>query len=182
MKKEKKGGRKQGGRETWDWLTVTRGGWGEGKKERERKKGGLCLARRICDSLLSLQKMKSSVWHGACRQGDGSLQGEERAGGRGREREATQWHIQWCQCASWAARETTLPPLDGFLWGRSDGYQAHFGSSRPSLYFPGSSNAHIFTPAPYRLLSVYLSDQELGDGALGFSRRGNSPKTNLSPR
>uniref|UniRef100_A0A672NZF1 MLLT10 histone lysine methyltransferase DOT1L cofactor n=1 Tax=Sinocyclocheilus grahami TaxID=75366 RepID=A0A672NZF1_SINGR len=45
-----------------------------------------------------------------------------------------------------------------------------------------SSNAHIFTPAPYRLLSVYLSDQELGDGALGFSRRGNSPKTNLSPR
>ncbi len=92
MKKEKKGGRKQGGRETWDWLTVTRGGWGEGKRERERerKKGGLCLARRICDSLLSLQKMKSSVWHGACRQGDGSLQGEERAGGRGREREATQ--------------------------------------------------------------------------------------------
>ncbi|XP_016140970.1 protein AF-10-like [Sinocyclocheilus grahami] len=64
----------------------------------------------------------------------------------------------------------------------SDGYQAHFGSSCPSLHFPGSSNAHIFTPAPYRLLSVYLSDQELGDGALGFSRRGNSPKTNLSPR
>uniref|UniRef100_A0A9J7YJ18 MLLT10 histone lysine methyltransferase DOT1L cofactor n=1 Tax=Cyprinus carpio carpio TaxID=630221 RepID=A0A9J7YJ18_CYPCA len=45
-----------------------------------------------------------------------------------------------------------------------------------------SSNAHIFMQAPYRLLSVYLSDQELGDGALGFSRRGNSPKTNLSPR
>ncbi len=89
MKKEKKGGRKQGGRKKWDWLTVTRGGW-EKKKEREKGGRGLCLARRICDSLLSLQKMKSSVWHGACRQGDGSLHGEERAGGRGREREATQ--------------------------------------------------------------------------------------------
>lgn len=56
------------------------------RKKREREKGGrgLCLARRICDSLLSLQKMKSSVWHGACRQGDGSLHGKERAGVRGR--------------------------------------------------------------------------------------------------
>lgn len=74
--------------------------------------------------------------------------------------------------------ERTLQRHDGFPRGRSDGRRAQRGSRRPSLRFPDSSG----TPSPYRLLSIYLSDQELGDGALGFSRRGNSPKANLSPR
>jgi len=61
-----------------------KGVWRKKKRDGEKGGRGLCLARRICDSLLSLQKMKSSVWHGACRQGDGSLHGKERARVRGR--------------------------------------------------------------------------------------------------
>ncbi|TRZ00298.1 hypothetical protein DNTS_009905 [Danionella cerebrum] len=70
-------------------------------------------------------------------------------------------------------------------------------TSTPSTH--GNSLAGSFNMAPSHMFGNRLNpnsamsaliaqsegspaDQELGDGALGFSRRGNSPKTNLSPR
>lgn len=70
-------------------------------------------------------------------------------------------------------------------------------TSTPSTHansLPGSFNlapSHMFGNRlnPNSAMAALIAqsegspaDQELGDGALGFSRRGNSPKTNLSPR
>ncbi|XDV47352.1 hypothetical protein PO909_017016 [Leuciscus waleckii] len=79
---------------------------------------------------------------------------------------------------------TSLPPTAPFT----------STSSTHSNSLPGSFNlapSHMFgnrlnpTSAMAALIAQSESspaDQELGDGALGFSRRGNSPKTSLSPR
>ncbi|XP_056593836.1 protein AF-10 isoform X4 [Triplophysa dalaica] len=67
-------------------------------------------------------------------------------------------------------------------------------SSTHSSLLPGSFNlapSHMFGNRlnPNSAMAALIAqsesspaDQELGDGALGFSRRGNSPKANLSPR
>uniref|UniRef100_A0A8C1U2A2 MLLT10 histone lysine methyltransferase DOT1L cofactor n=1 Tax=Cyprinus carpio TaxID=7962 RepID=A0A8C1U2A2_CYPCA len=79
---------------------------------------------------------------------------------------------------------TSLPPTVPF----------NSTSSTHSNSLPGSFNlapSHMFGNRlnPNSAMAALIAqsegspaDQELGDGALGFSRRGNSPKTNLSPR
>lgn len=74
-KNKKKGRLGEGG---CDWLALTGGGWGDAG-ENGREGEGLFRLRHMCDSLLSLAKMKSRVWHGAC----GAAGRKERGKGEG---------------------------------------------------------------------------------------------------
>ncbi|XP_052452763.1 protein AF-10 isoform X3 [Carassius gibelio] len=79
---------------------------------------------------------------------------------------------------------TSLPPTAPFTSTSSTHSNSLPGSFNlaPSHMFGNRLNPNSAMAALIAQSEGSPADQELGDGALGFSRRGNSPKTNLSPR
>uniref|UniRef100_A0A673FZ26 MLLT10 histone lysine methyltransferase DOT1L cofactor n=1 Tax=Sinocyclocheilus rhinocerous TaxID=307959 RepID=A0A673FZ26_9TELE len=79
---------------------------------------------------------------------------------------------------------TSLPPTVPFTSTSSTHSNSLPGSFNlaPSHMFGNRLNPNSAMAALIAQSEGSPADQELGDGALGFSRRGNSPKTNLSPR
>lgn len=79
---------------------------------------------------------------------------------------------------------TSLPPTASFTSTSSTHSNSLPGSFNlaPSHMFGNRLNPNSAMAALIAQSEGSTADQELGDGALGFSRRGNSPKTNLSPR
>ncbi|XP_043081897.1 protein AF-10 isoform X5 [Puntigrus tetrazona] len=79
---------------------------------------------------------------------------------------------------------TSLPPTTPFTSTSSTHSNSLPGSFNlaPSHMFGNRLNPNSAMAALIAQSEGSPADQELGDGALGFSRRGNSPKTNLSPR
>ncbi|XP_016350778.1 protein AF-10-like isoform X1 [Sinocyclocheilus anshuiensis] len=79
---------------------------------------------------------------------------------------------------------TSLPPTAPFTSTSSTHSNSLPGSFNlaPTHMFGNRLNPNSSMAALIAQSEGSPADQELGDGALGFSRRGNSPKTNLSPR
>ncbi|KAK7118277.1 hypothetical protein R3I94_021941 [Phoxinus phoxinus] len=79
---------------------------------------------------------------------------------------------------------TSLPPTTPFTSTSSTHSNSLPGSFNlaPSHMFGNRLNPNSTMAALIAQSENSPADQELGDGALGFSRRGNSPKTSLSPR
>ncbi|XP_059380536.1 protein AF-10 isoform X6 [Carassius carassius] len=79
---------------------------------------------------------------------------------------------------------TSLPPTAPFTSTSSTHSNSLPGSFNlaPSHMFGNRLNPNSAMAALIAQSEGSPADQELGDGALSFSRRGNSPKTNLSPR
>lgn len=79
---------------------------------------------------------------------------------------------------------TSLPPTTPFTSTSSTHSNSLPGSFNlaPSHMFGNRLNPNSAMAALIAQSESSPADQELGDGALGFSRRGNSPKTSLSPR
>ncbi|XP_052398176.1 protein AF-10 isoform X8 [Carassius gibelio] len=79
---------------------------------------------------------------------------------------------------------TSLPPTAPFTSTSSTHSNSVPGSFNlaPTHMFGNRLNPNSAMAALIAQSEGSPADQELGDGALGFSRRGNSPKTNLSPR
>ncbi|XP_077100637.1 protein AF-10 isoform X3 [Siphateles boraxobius] len=79
---------------------------------------------------------------------------------------------------------TSLPPTAPFTSTSSTHSNSLPGSFNmaPSHMFGNRLNPNSAMAALIAQSESSPADQELGDGALGFSRRGNSPKTSLSPR
>ncbi|XP_067234801.1 protein AF-10 isoform X2 [Chanodichthys erythropterus] len=79
---------------------------------------------------------------------------------------------------------TSLPPTAPFTSTSSTHSNSLPGSFNlaPSHMFGNRLNPSSAMAALIAQSESSPADQELGDGALGFSRRGNSPKTSLSPR
>uniref|UniRef100_A0A673NE72 Protein AF-10-like n=1 Tax=Sinocyclocheilus rhinocerous TaxID=307959 RepID=A0A673NE72_9TELE len=79
---------------------------------------------------------------------------------------------------------TSLPPTAPFTSTSSTHSNSLPGSFNlaPTHMFGNRLNPNSTMAALIAQSEGSPADQELGDGALGFSRRGNSPKTNLSPR
>ncbi|XP_057178871.1 protein AF-10 isoform X1 [Triplophysa rosa] len=79
---------------------------------------------------------------------------------------------------------TSLPPAAPFTSTSSTHSNLLPGSFNlaPSHMFGNRLNPNSAMAALIAQSESSPADQELGDGALGFSRRGNSPKANLSPR
>ncbi|XP_051969692.1 protein AF-10-like isoform X2 [Xyrauchen texanus] len=79
---------------------------------------------------------------------------------------------------------TSLPPTAPFTSTSSTHSNSLPGNFNlaPSHMFGNRLNPNSAMAALIAQSESSPADQELGDGALGFSRRGNSPKANLSPR
>ncbi|XP_051538203.1 protein AF-10-like isoform X12 [Myxocyprinus asiaticus] len=79
---------------------------------------------------------------------------------------------------------TSLPPTAPFTSTSSTHSNSLPGNFNlaPSHMFGNRLNPNSAMAALIAQSESCPADQELGDGALGFSRRGNSPKANLSPR
>lgn len=78
---------------------------------------------------------------------------------------------------------TSLPPAASFTTTSSTHSNSLPGFNlAPSHMFGNRLNPNSAMAAMIAQSESSPADQELGDGALGFSRRGNSPKANLSPR
>ncbi len=87
----------------------------------------------------------------------GAFKGKKELEGGGREREALSDTIQWCQCASWAAEETTPAAprwismrkiwwLPGSLWDLMPPIPVFPGSSKRSHLHAGSLSTALCLP------------------------------------
>uniref|UniRef100_A0A9J8BZ43 MLLT10 histone lysine methyltransferase DOT1L cofactor n=1 Tax=Cyprinus carpio carpio TaxID=630221 RepID=A0A9J8BZ43_CYPCA len=122
---------------------------------------------------------------------NGNLQGmtvSSPPAGPGEQRKicAVQSTIHLSQVVTSMPSLTSLPPTAPFTSTSSTHVSSNSlpGSFNlaPTHMFGNRLNANSAMAALIAQSEGSPADQELGDGALGFSRRGNSPKTNLSPR